>query len=422
MLWHDTNGMAVSFLDDYMIIKDVATPAHDYFGDPFAKLTFTRASAATYVNSNGHVTDAAIDAPRIGYDPISRAIRGLLIEEQRTNLLIRSQALSNVAWTPNNATVGAAAGNGVDGVAGSGFTFTATGAGLAGIDSIATVLAANTPLTLSVWAKAGDKHILDIGFYDASLTDEVDLFVNLSTGEIEASDVGGGVALDSSIVAYPNGWYRISLTGTLTIANPRVYLYMDNASGAGSTISFQFPQLEAGAFPLSYIKTVAAAVTRGADVCSLLTSLTPWDNAEVTLFSESFIEVASATLNSTAFEVADGTANNRHNLFHNITTMHPNAVIYASEVNQLTKLETASKLGQISRISLAADAISANTSFDGEMPSVPGDIAGITMPVCTTFRFGRTAAGSPLNGFLRKAMSVPRRAPNYELIAMTKSR
>jgi len=57
-------------------------------------VTFTRASAANYVNYAGVITSAATDAPRIDYDPVTLACRGLLIEEQRTNLLLNSATLS----------------------------------------------------------------------------------------------------------------------------------------------------------------------------------------------------------------------------------------------------------------------------------------------------------------------------------------
>jgi hypothetical protein len=63
--------------------------------------TFTRASTATYWNLSGVMTEAAVDEPRIDYDPVTLVCRGLLIEEQRTNLILNSRdfATQNVTVT-----------------------------------------------------------------------------------------------------------------------------------------------------------------------------------------------------------------------------------------------------------------------------------------------------------------------------------
>jgi len=50
-------------------------------------VTFTRGTTATFVGSDGLIQTAAINAPRFDYDPVTLAAKGLLIEEQRTNLL-----------------------------------------------------------------------------------------------------------------------------------------------------------------------------------------------------------------------------------------------------------------------------------------------------------------------------------------------
>lgn len=55
-----------------------------------SRITFTRASTATFVGSNGLIQSAAINAPRFDYNPVTLAPKGLLIEEQRINLLLNS--------------------------------------------------------------------------------------------------------------------------------------------------------------------------------------------------------------------------------------------------------------------------------------------------------------------------------------------
>lgn len=66
-----------------------------------SRVTFTRASTATFVGSNGLIQSAAINAPRFDYDPVTLAAKGLLIEDQRVNLLLNSLLNGTVLLTQN---------------------------------------------------------------------------------------------------------------------------------------------------------------------------------------------------------------------------------------------------------------------------------------------------------------------------------
>jgi hypothetical protein len=57
------------------------------------RITYTRASPASYTDVTGTIQTAAINAPRWDYDPVTHVLRGLLIEEARTNLLLNSATL-----------------------------------------------------------------------------------------------------------------------------------------------------------------------------------------------------------------------------------------------------------------------------------------------------------------------------------------
>ena len=54
------------------------------------RVTFTRSTTATYTNSSEALTTAAINAARFDYNPSTLAALGLLLEEQRTNVLLNS--------------------------------------------------------------------------------------------------------------------------------------------------------------------------------------------------------------------------------------------------------------------------------------------------------------------------------------------
>ncbi len=71
-----------------------------------SRITFVRASTATFTGSNGLLQTAAIDAPRFDYDPVTLAPKGLLIEETRTNLLLNSD-IAGTDLATQSATVAA---------------------------------------------------------------------------------------------------------------------------------------------------------------------------------------------------------------------------------------------------------------------------------------------------------------------------
>lgn len=55
-----------------------------------SRITFSRASVATYFNSAGQMTLSASGQPRFDYDPVTLEKKGLLIEFSRTNVLLNS--------------------------------------------------------------------------------------------------------------------------------------------------------------------------------------------------------------------------------------------------------------------------------------------------------------------------------------------
>ena len=61
--------------------------------------TFTRASTATFVGSNGLIQTAAVNSPRFDHDPVTLACKGLLIEESRANLVFPSDTLTTQTRT-----------------------------------------------------------------------------------------------------------------------------------------------------------------------------------------------------------------------------------------------------------------------------------------------------------------------------------
>ena len=257
-------------------------------------VTFTRASTATFTGSNGLIQSATTNTPRFDYDPVTLAAKGLLIEEQRTNLLTYSEDFSNAVWVKNFCTITANSTTAPDGTTNAD-TFVES------VDSVAQghyvyqgpTLAAGQSYTLTCYAKAiSSTRLFQLYVRDSASTVFASSSFNLATGAIPFVTAG-----TSSITNVGNGRYLLTVTGTAGAAGVGLLLLSSkNLSGLdyigdGSSVAFIWGvQLEAGAFATSYIPTTTPALTRAADVASVNT-LAPWyNNTEYTLYYEGMVQ------------------------------------------------------------------------------------------------------------------------------------
>ena len=248
------------------------------------------ASVVTYETaprSNDQVitTSAAYYGPRIDYDPNTLAVKGLLIEEARTNFTTRSGELTHADW-------------GVAGLTrGSDATLDPTGATAVKLSSNA---AGGTPHNLfngpSVSITSGSTYVqswnVKAGTHSKVLVNAGDgtnysaaIFDISGTSDGTATQLGqdaagAGVAGTSKYLG--NGWFRLSLKFTAGATSNRytVVAFAPALTGntfndygdvlytaAGTeTIYVGQPQFELGSFASSYIPTAASSVTRAADV------------------------------------------------------------------------------------------------------------------------------------------------------------
>lgn len=237
------------------------------------RITFTRASTATRTNASGLVEAVASGVPRIDYDPVTQACKGLLVEEARTNLLTYSEEFGNAAWTKTNITVTANSTTAPDGIVSSADSIIeAAGSSQKYMRTTLATVAAGT-YTLSVYAKtyAGTRYLaLE---FDGGGGETRRAFFDVANGTV-TTNYNGAVG---SIASVGGGWYRCSVTVTMAGAASSTWLYISNSSssisgytGDGTSGLYIWgAQLEAGAFTTSYIPTVASQVTRAADVASM---------------------------------------------------------------------------------------------------------------------------------------------------------
>ena len=238
------------------------------------RITFSRSSVGTYMDANGLVATASTDSPRFDHRYVNGEVEslGLLVEEQRTNLMPRSQdfSASPGGWTLSS--TGASRTQnliGPDGVANSAWTIT---------DSDNTNDLAQFYKQISISASSSTKYCISCFMKDvdnAGITPDLYAFFlgnstrgsyvryTFSTDSFTAHAADGG-GIQPSIygsIPYPNGWVRLyfvvddSNNGSNTTLQFRIY---PNGRGSNTTGSMGFfgAQIEIGEFPTSYIPTL----------------------------------------------------------------------------------------------------------------------------------------------------------------------
>ena len=248
------------------------------------RITFSRASSATYFDEKGVMRTAPAGVPRIGFDPVTGECKGLLIEESRTNLLTYSEDFTQSDWSSiNTATVSPYQALSPDG------RFSATllsklGTDFSGLIKNVTSIA-GTAYCGSVFVKQGSLSTVSLALVGASSSTVIARgIIDLTTGQL-TNTTGTGLLPASNL---GNGWWRISIKGAAVDAVTRLVIYVGtfNATAAGD-IYIWGAQLEAGAFPTSYIKTEASQVTRAADSASMTgTNFSGWANSVGTILAK----------------------------------------------------------------------------------------------------------------------------------------
>lgn len=203
------------------------------------------------------------NVPRVEYDADGNRL-GLLVEEQRTNLLRYSEDFENSYWdsisnaTADNNTVTSPTGET------NGATITATGSSYRA--KIGIITTQNTTVTFSAFLKAGTQSIVGLHFADNlgdELNDNCDF--DLSNGTVSSE----GSSSTAKIQDMGNGWYRCSNTYTTNATGSTLAVRL--ATSSAGTYHVFGAQVEEASFPTSYIKNegTSGGVTRSADVASI---------------------------------------------------------------------------------------------------------------------------------------------------------
>ena len=370
-------------------------------------VTHTRASSGTFVDSAGVLQTAATDVPRFDHNPTTGESLGLLVEEARTNLMLRSEEFDNVSWGLLNVTVSANTQVAPNGTISFDTITDVNGVTSANVGCFQSVtLADSTTYAMSCYVKAGTKSTCRVGIRDKAGTN---IFAN---SNLATASTTVGNAISSTIQDAGNGCYRCtaicaSLTGA---TSPRGLVYMDTgsytANGTG-TIHVWGAQLEAGAFPTPYIPTTTAAATRAADVADLISQAIA--NNIRTLYLE-FRSPASGTRGVASLN--DNTANERVNVLTSGTD--PRLIVFDGGAEQANMNGGTVTANQRTRVAVRINANDFAISINGA--AVVTDTSG-TLPTVDRLMLGRTQAGEYLNGTLARVIGWDTTRPDLQTLS-----
>ena len=335
------------------------------------------------------VKTAGPDQPRFDVDPVTQESRGLLIEEQKTNLLVYSSEIGNASWSVKNALFILNAAIAPDG------TRSATMMMAANTDPyVYQTLTLNGTYTFSIWVKAVGN---TIG----------------KTGTIRTTGISSPFTLTGS-------WQRITYTGTQpSSATVNVGVeFPDTGAAVGDMVLLWGAQMETGSYATSYIPTTTSTATRAQDFARMTGSnFSSWfDGAEGTFFSEYSFYGLDSAYNNTVLHANDGTENN-YIAFFGYSSAYGWAQSYGATSAGLTVGGTTSADTQYD----AAFSYKTNDyAFTLNGATVATDSTGPVPTNINQLYIGwRVSANRPLNGRIKKIAYYPVRLSNAEIVSMT---
>ena len=289
------------------------------------RITFSRGSIGTRVNRNRLIETVSANTPRFDYDPVTGECKGLLIEESRQNLLLQSNGFDTASWSKNSVTHIPNSIISPDGTTTAYKSVENTTTNLHRTSQIVSKSAVATTYTFSIFVKSGERNGFEFGMGDAS--GYIDCFANLTTGTFTGVPVvnGSWILVSYGSVSYPNGWYRFYVSSTTT-AQTSVLPFFGTTRSLGvanvytgdgtSGIYIWGAQLETGAFPTTYIPTVASTVTRSADTATMTgTNFSSWYNqTEGTIYTNNRIPYTPNPNVSLFFTITNLSPFSRHSV------------------------------------------------------------------------------------------------------------
>lgn len=387
---------------------------------------YTPTTSAPITNYIPVLKTAVANAPRFDHDPITGESKGLLIEEQRTNLLTYSEDQSSGS-DGGNLTVAANTTIAPDGTLTADTLVSSASAVEQRRYRAVAGLTAGATYTLSRYVKAAGINFCTLR--GVSGGNEFGALFDLAAGtKITTFQGGVGTVVAAGIEPAGNGVYRIWVAGTMSglTGYYEWFNLQPNNSSTGRTqfagdgysgIAVWGSQLEAGAFPTSYIPTTSAQVTRVADSASMTgANFSSWYRQdEGTLYVEARLPLYRDGQVTAC--VSDGTNNNRMHIAQNNSPINlAYVIVNGTSVANLTT--TAPALGSCNRTAFVykSNDFAATVNGGAVITDGSGDApSGISVLNIGAFKNN----DYPICSAIKRLAYYPKRLSNAELQAIT---
>jgi hypothetical protein len=281
-------------------------------------------------------------------------------------------------------------------------------------------------VTVSCWVKKGNHRYVAVIHDSIRTSGNIQPFFDLDTLTFNANGVG---TFTHSIVSYPNGWYRLSISGTsISTTSFSVDVWMvdsngnaQNSLGSSQTVLWWGAQLEVGSFPTSYIPTTTGSVVRSADVCNItggdFTGF--YNQSEGTLFADvSGLMTGALGGNRGIAVITDGTYANKFEIVKSANVGNIRAEGRTGSVDQFSFSNNYAPFTQY-KVALGVKTNDTNAAFNGSLQITD---TSVTLPSTMNrleFRDATGGVGGQPSCHLAAIRYYKKRLPNAKLQALT---
>jgi hypothetical protein len=341
----------------------------------------------------------------------------LLIEPEAQNKCLQSEDITT-GWNVTDATGTADATTAPDGNT-TAYELTATGSGPRIYQTISVSAVKHT---VSVFLKGNGLDFVRI--YASGTGINAFRFYGLSGSGTVGS--GGGAVDNATIEAYPNGWYRCTLTWTQSAAGTVTFLINGAQSISDVTVDptgspsiyIWGLQFETGPIATSYMPTTISPFTRGKDEATMTNVSGLIGQKEGTLYVEVDWRLRAGT-GQELISVSDGTINNRFIIYNELSNVELRMFVTAGGSIKVNQGVDSSGFSGIQKIALAyADGDQELYRNGSPISTAAGSLAALA--TLTDIDLGQNAeANYQANMWIRSVQIIPRRLSDEQLIELT---
>jgi hypothetical protein len=366
-------------------------------------------------------TTNRFNIPRIDYS--NGSCPSVLVEPQRTNVLIRSEELNITPWSSAGINVTP---NTIISPSGLLNADTITGDGnLTLHQTFQTNISyvSGSTYTFSVYVKKGTNDFIQISLPNNTFFSLRFANFDINTGVI--GNVSAGVT--ASILNAGNGWYRCIVTSTasatitstisLVLITSSTSIRNENNS-LNTSVNVWGAQLEVGTNATSYIPTVASTVTRNADLITNTNVSTLIGQTEGTFFIDFKLQAQSFNDNvvRTLGTLHAGSNANRIQIYRLNNQLL--LLIITSGINQVAlPLSITTFTGQTIKIAVSYSLNNVKLFVNGVLVSTD---TSATIPLCNSFNLGSNALSSDFyNGLINSALIFKTQLTDTQCINLT---